>query len=293
MAGTCSNRPVGDFPAAEAHAPVLGMKDNKSASESRHGTRAGAQSKVPAQTPQGRGDDAPARVRPFQIRGRFMTAIAIRVESETPNAAFFEALDAQLEQSPQLLEGAPLVIDFEKVPGLENRMRIGALVDELRKRRLLVFGVQNAGPKQVEAAEGLGLIPVKVGREAPLPEPSTQRKRKIDRLLPPDNRVITHPVRSGQMVVAERGDLTIIGSVSSGAELVAAGNIHVYGRMRGRAMAGCHGDESARIFCQSQSAELLAIAGLYRTSESIGDDLGNCPVQVFLKDDRLCVEALA
>ena len=99
-------------------------------------------------------------------------------------------------------------------------------------------------------------------------------------------------VSSGQIVVAERGDLTVIGSVSSGAELAAAGSIHIYGAMRGRAMAGVHGDETARIFCQSLHAELLAIAGLYRTSESIGDEFRNRSVQVFLDKEKLRMEAL-
>ena len=84
----------------------------------------------------------------------------------------------------------------------------------------------------------------------------------------------------------------MIGSVSSGAELVASGNIHVYGTLRGRAIAGMHGDESTRIFCLKQQAELLAIAGLYRTSENIGDDMRHQPLQVVLKDDRLILEPL-
>ena len=81
-------------------------------------------------------------------------------------------------------------------------------------------------------------------------------------------------------------------AVSSGAELIARGNIHVYGLLRGRAMAGAEGDESARIFCQRLDAELLAVAGLYRTSENLEPELLNRPVQVFLQDERLCVEAL-
>ena len=98
-------------------------------------------------------------------------------------------------------------------------------------------------------------------------------------------------MRSGQTVYAERGDLTIVGPVSSGAEIVASGSIHVYGPLRGRAIAGAHGDETARIFCQSLDAELLAIAGLYRTSESIQDELRQRSVQVVLNNDRLDVEA--
>jgi septum site-determining protein MinC len=99
-------------------------------------------------------------------------------------------------------------------------------------------------------------------------------------------------VRSGQKIVAERGDLVVCASVGSGAELVAVGNIHVYGALRGRALAGVNGDETARIFCQHLDAELLAIAGLYRTSEDLGPDIRKQRIQAFLQEEKLVVEAL-
>ena len=107
----------------------------------------------------------------------------------------------------------------------------------------------------------------------------------------PSNRLITSPVRSGQTVIAETGDLTIVGPVGSGAELIAAGSIHVYGQLRGRASAGVFGDETARIFCQSLDAELLSIAGLYKPSEAIDPLARKRNVQVYLQGDHLCVEA--
>lgn len=232
---------------------------------------------------------APETARPFQIRGRFLTAIALRMEDVPLDDAFYTALDEQLESTPQLLADAPLLLDFEAVVDTLDPAELPDLIDQLRQRKLRVFGAQNASVPQLETVSDLGLIPVSVGRDAPLPQ---ARKSRADKLLPPDNKVLTSPVRSGQTVVAERGDLTVIGSVSSGAELAAAGSIHIYGTMRGRAMAGVHGDETARIFCQNQNAELLAIAGLYRTSESIGDELRNRSVQVFLDNEKLCMEAL-
>ncbi len=240
----------------------------------------------------GRGGRASVAVQPFQIRGRFITAIALRVDSEAIDAAFYDALDEQLRRAPQLLLDAPLILDLGMVPGLTDIDGLRALVEQLRRRDLQVFGVQNASDPQCAAAEGLGLIPITIGREIPVEKAGTGR-RKIDKLLPPDNKLITEPVRSGQVIFAERGDLTVIGSVSSGAELIASGNIHVYGTLRGRAIAGAHGDESARIFCRRQEAELLAIAGVYRTSESIGDTLRGQSLQVFLKDNGLHLEALA
>ncbi|MGE4327140.1 MAG: septum site-determining protein MinC [Pseudodonghicola sp.] len=241
----------------------------------------------------GRGGRASVSTQPFQIRGRFITAIALRLDNEDLDAAFFEALDEQLRQAPQLLLDAPLILDLGMVPGLVDVDLLRELVVQLRGRDLQVFGVQNASDTQCDVAAELGLIPVTIGREIPVEKAAASGRRKIDKLLPPDNKLITEPVRSGQVIFAERGDLTVIGSVSSGAELIASGNIHVYGTLRGRAIAGAHGDESARIFCLRQEAELLAIAGIYRTSESIGDTLRGQSLQVFLKDNGLHLEALA
>lgn len=238
-----------------------------------------------------RRDAAAVTAQLFQVRGRFITAIALRLETGDFDAAFYEALDTHLARAPQFLRDAPLILDLGTVQDLTDADRLGALVEELRARELRVFGVQDPAPAQVPLAESLGLIEVALGRDTAA-ENIGSGTRRADRLLPPDNRVITRPVRSGQVIVAERGDLTVIGSVSSGAELVASGNIHVYGTLRGRAIAGIHGDENARIFCLRQQAELLAIAGLYRTSESIGDELQHQPLQVVLKDDALKLEPL-
>ena len=108
----------------------------------------------------------------------------------------------------------------------------------------------------------------------------------------PAGLLVTEPVRSGQRVFADRGDLVVVAAVSSGAELIAHGNIHVYGTLRGRALAGVNGDRTARIFCSSLEAELIAIAGLYRTSDDLGPSVRKQRVQAFLRDETLCVEPL-
>lgn len=245
---------------------------------------------------QDRHASAPVTVKPFQIRGRFLTALALRIESEAADAGFYDALDEQLRTTPQFFANAPLVLDFQKVPDFTDPDRIRDLVANLRARKLLVFGVQNADAVKQDILQPLGLIPIRNGRDAPAPEqkpgptapePEPARKRPL-----PGNKTVSTSVRSGQMVVAEQGDLIIIGSVASGAELIARGNIHVYGTLRGRAMAGAHGDENARIFCQAQDAELVAIAGLYRTSETLEDSPRNRCMQIFLEDEKLRMEAL-
>ena len=102
------------------------------------------------------------------------------------------------------------------------------------------------------------------------------------------SRLITTPIRSGQQVYAQGGDLIIAASVSPGAELLADGNIHVYGTLRGRALAGINGNENARIFCYGLEAELVSIAGQYKVFEE-HNELHHGPKQLFLRDGQLII----
>ncbi len=238
---------------------------------------------------------AQTSVKPIQIRGRFLTAVALRLEGGPPDAGFYAALDDMLRQTPHFLVDAPLILDLEQAHGLTRPDDLKALVANLKGRKFSPFGVQNGSPLQLAAAAEAGLIPVSTGRDAPLRNDTPEQRRPAASTKPQHvaSRVVTTPVRSGQTVIADHGDLVVIGPVASGAELIARGNIHVYGTLRGRAMAGAHGDMNARIFCQHLDAELLAIAGLYRTSENLEHEVRSRSVHVFLQDERLCVETLA
>ncbi|UFM67258.1 septum site-determining protein MinC (plasmid) [Paracoccus sp. MA] len=240
-----------------------------------------------------------ATVKPLQIRGRTFTAIALHL-SGRPDRAFFEALEARLNQTPLFFDNAPLVVDLEQAQGLDSAAELIQLTAELRRRKLSVFGVQSGTAAQARAAAEAGLISLPGGRDIALERVSRQGSRPEPVREPapapaakePANRMVTQPVRSGQTVFADRGDLIVVGSVGSGAEVIAAGNIHIYGRLRGRALAGVHGDASARIFCHALDAELLAIAGLYRTSENLGPDTPRQHVQVYLQGEVLRIESL-
>jgi septum site-determining protein MinC len=105
-------------------------------------------------------------------------------------------------------------------------------------------------------------------------------------------RIITEPVRSGQSIVINQGDLTVLASVGSGAEIAAPGSIHVYGTLRGRAFAGCGGSPNARIFCQKLEAELVSIAGIHLVSEDFPAHLRSKAVQIRLHGGRLHLTAL-
>lgn len=230
------------------------------------------------------------RTEPLDFRGRFLTAIAIRIDVEQPNASFIEALDEGIRTASNLLMGAPIVLDFEPVSRFVDRDLLREVIGAIRSRGLLLFGVQNANEEQQAVAQEFGLIPIHTGRDAPVRKGRADAPTRSRFGARTENKIITKNVRSGQMIVAERGDLTVIGSVASGAELVASGNIHVYGALRGRAMAGANGDASARIFCRRLEAELLAITGLFKTSETIDSDLRRCSVQIFLEDEILRIE---
>jgi septum site-determining protein MinC len=187
-------------------------------------------------------------------------------------------------------------------------------VRELRARRLTPVGVQGGTAAQGVAAFSAGLVTLRGGRdvalEAERPSRPAVAAPEIDR-TPPDAEsarapaprpaeggagggtvLVTEPVRSGQRIHAPEGDLVVVTSVSPGAELVARGSIHVYGPLRGRALAGVDGDAGARIFCQSLQAELIAIAGVYRTSDDLGAEVVGDRVQAFLRDGALVVETI-
>ncbi|MEM7498457.1 MAG: septum site-determining protein MinC [Pseudomonadota bacterium] len=254
--------------------------------------------------------DVSATVMPLQIRGRFLTAVVLPVPGAVDDA-FYAAVDAALKQSPRFFADAPLVIDVAEAEGLETEDAFGALLDALRTRRLSPIGIQNASAHQTVAADARGLITLKPGRDTAFepPRPTPVAPRAVEPAprpvavpdpepAPPPQPVarpsllITEPVRSGQCIVAEEGDLVVLASVSSGAELIAPGHIHVYGALRGRALAGVGGDTSARIFCQSLEAELIAIAGLYKTSEAFETTVAKRRVQAFLETDTLCIQPL-
>lgn len=236
----------------------------------------------------------PPAVAPFQVRGRFFTAVVLQM-ARGPDAEFFAAVDTLVAQTPHFFSDAPFVLDLDGATATGALFDFVSLTRELRKRKILLIGVQNGTTEQNCAAQNAGLIVLPGGCDPPLDSNKRKGAPKPDKepQEPPIGAVlVTAPVRSGQRVFANTGDLVVVASVSSGAELIARGNIHVYGRMRGRALAGVNGDSKARIFCHSLEAELIAIAGLYRTSEGIEPSLRKQCVQAFLEDGTLRIETL-
>jgi septum site-determining protein MinC len=160
----------------------------------------------------------------------------------------------------------------------------------LADRGIRIMGIEGADPAQL----GPSLPPLlSGGRPAQAELPSPEKVAPAPAASPePKSLMLNSPIRSGQSVIYPHGDVTVVGSVASGAEIVAGGSIHIHGTLRGRAMAGSMGDAGARIFCRKNEAELMAIDGYYQTAEDMDTKLRSQPVQAFLEDGALLIAAL-
>ena len=198
------------------------------------------------------------------------------------------ALDAFLAQQvarlPSFFDQAPVAIDLSSLPGSEQLAEFPIIVGMLRGHGMIPVGVRGASPEQKEQALALELAIMPAGRKAPAVQPAAGVAPKQP---PAQALIVDKPVRSGQRIYADSGDLVLVAGVSSGAEVMAEGHIHAYGALRGRAMAGVSGDASARIFCRELGAELVSIAGRYRVSENLESRYLGRAVQISLDGDAL------
>lgn len=219
--------------------------------------------------------------------------MAFVLAPEPPLAEWVAELDRQIGRSEGFFVGRPVVVDFA---GLEpTQAELVRLIGDLQARDIRIMGIENIDASLL----GDGLPPLlKGGRTASGliedPEPASPERSRGEAPAQPQSSglVLDQPVRSGQSVVFTGGDVTVVGSVASGAEIIAAGSIHVYGTLRGRAMAGSTGNARARIFCRKIEAELVAIDGLYRSADDIEPHLRQRPVQVWLEGDVMRIAAL-
>ena len=218
------------------------------------------------------------------VRMRGRSYVAFVFSPVVPIAGWLDEVDATLARSPGFFVGKPVVLDLSAVD--LSQSAIAHLVASLEQRNIRVLGIEG-----VDAAHLTTSMPPLLtgGRQCVL----TQNEPKKPEPKPkPTSLLLDSPVRSGQSVVFAEGDVTVLGSVGSGAEIVAGGSIHIYGTLRGRAMAGVNGNSTARIFCQKIEAELLAIDGYYQTAEEIDAALRNRPAQAWLEGDIMKITPL-
>jgi len=220
-----------------------------------------------------------------RLRGR--SYVAFVFSPVVPIVEWLAEIDATLARSPGYFVGKPIVLDLAAVD--LSSSAIAHLVGSLNERSIRVLGIEGVDEERLAA----NMPPLLTGgracvitRNEPAQKPEPEAKPKPNSLL------LESPVRSGQSIVFMEGDVTVLGSVGSGAEIVAGGSIHIYGTLRGRAMAGVNGNSNARIYCQRIEAELLAIDGYYQTAEEIDVALRNRPAQAWLEGDTMKITPL-
>lgn len=222
-----------------------------------------------------------------RVRGRSFMALIIT--PEFPMSEWFAALDAQMRGSPELFAGRPMVADLSASAAAGPDAAL-IVLDGLEARGLRMVGVEGVDPRVLARTRWERLATSLHGRD--LVQPRETPAAPIAAAPPAPSLLIEETVRSGQVIDFESGDVTIVGAVASGAEVIAGGSIHVYGPLRGRAIAGLKTGESARIFCRRMEAELVGVARLFRTAENWGPELHGHAVQVRLDRQSLRLSAL-
>ncbi len=215
-------------------------------------------------------------------------------------------LAARLTSAPQLFLRAPVILDLSHLPALPDRDEVRDLFDRIRAAGMLPVGLSYGTNENEELARALEL-PLfakfraafeRAGEPMAAPPPVSAATAPNKSTAQAANRASAStlhqdsPVRSGQQVYARGGDLVATKLVANGAEVIADGSIHVYGALRGRALAGAQGNTSARIYCQEFHAELVSIAGQYRVFEDLPEDLRGKPVQAWLEGEKLLLARL-
>lgn len=212
--------------------------------------------------------------------------MAFVVLPEAPLAAWLAALKAQIDRAPGFFDARPVILDLSQLnAGTEG---VATLLKDMEALGIGVIDVENAPDLPGPAMDGVDpwkrrLVggrnagPVEI-KPAATPEPASA-----------PGLIVEDHIRSGQSVVFPKGDVTVLGSVSSGAEILAGGSIHIYGALRGRALAGAQGFAKARIFCRRLEAELLSIDGFYLTAEDIDPKLRGQAVQIGLESGRIVI----
>jgi septum site-determining protein MinC len=229
-------------------------------------------------------------------------------------AALREEIEQKVAAAPQLFARAPVILDLSRLPQLPDASQAQALFDAIRAGGMLPVGLSYSTTENELLAKELGLPLLAKFRAvyerhaddegiAPAPAPSRPRAVRAPEAesapvappaaAPASSLRHAKAVRSGQQVYARGRDLIVHAMVGNGAEVIADGSIHIYGRLSGRALAGAQGDAAARIYCMDFQAELISIAGRYRVFEDLPADLRGKPVQAWLDGEKLLIEALA
>jgi septum site-determining protein MinC len=225
----------------------------------------------------------------LDIRFGQVGLVQVRIRTTDPGAILDE-LTGRIATAPRFFERTAVCLDLSGLERSPDVAAVRGVIEAVRRAGMLSIGL-TTGSLGVEALSGALQIPVlshfrahnqsvPVVQEAPQPAEL------------PAAQVHQQTVRSGQRIYARNRDLVVTAMVSAGAEVIADGCLHIYGALRGRAVAGAREDVTARVFCQEFHAELVSIAGVFRVFETIPPDLAGKPVQAWLDGDKLLFSRL-
>jgi septum site-determining protein MinC len=227
----------------------------------------------------------------FQFRASFSPCTILQMTRYDLEALEQQLADA-IRRAPNFFLGSPVIIDLEKIQELKE-IDFNKIKQILIAAGMVPMGMRGGSPEQTIAAVTAGLPMVTIGKS------STEINKKVENDTKKSDepvhttKLVTNPIRSGMQLYAKDGDLIVVAQVSPGAELLADGHIHVYGTLRGRALAGVQGNTNARIFCRTLEAELVSIAGYYLTKE----DIQTLPthdgmIQIYLENEQVRIEVV-
>lgn len=248
--------------------------------------------------------------RSIRIKGRSFLAVVL-----TPDPPFDDwlvRLDDLAARSAGFFLGRPVVLDVSDIE--IDKPQLKALIAELAARNVSIMGIEGGRPSLVEPGMPPQLKGGKPAADYEVPrneapdagagnsgetkaesaaaEPVVSQVVVSQSPASAPSLIVRETIRSGQSVIYTQGDVTVIGSVQSGAEVIAGGSVHIYGALRGRALAGCVGNADARIFCRKFESELVAIDGVYAMTDDMDPDLKGHPVQLWLEGDAIMTERM-
>jgi septum site-determining protein MinC len=242
--------------------------------------------------------------RSIRIKGRSFLAVVL--SPEAPLDEWILKLDDLATRSAGFFLERPVVLDITDLK--IDKKQLKSLLVQLVERNVRIMGLEGARPSLIEPGMPPAMkggrpaadveVPNRKGKAASIDveqadaEPLAPIVQIADTRPVTPSIVIREPVRSGQSVIFPEGDITIVGSVASGAEVIAGGSVHVYGALRGRVMAGSLGNGSARIFCRKLEAELLSIDGIYMTADELSPELQGQSVHLWLDGDEIKAQRL-
>lgn len=224
----------------------------------------------------------------FDIKSASLDLLALLLRTDNP-----DTLATELERRFGKMAGSDsaeaFVLDLEALERPET-LDLARVLPVLASKGIRAVALRHPDNAVASLARAHGLAYVPAGPATARNAPGSPQEAPPAEIT---TTIIDRPVRAGQQIYAKGGDLVVLAMVSAGAEVIADGNIHIYAPLRGRALAGARGKHDARIFVQAMEAELVSIAGVYRTIEqALPASIAGRPTQIYLEDERLVMQAL-